>query len=122
MNKQPAMSIVYQAPKGTGEFAGKINIIHAEEIVSIAFVEKTKKELCLRITTKSDIIDITDAAAIYDIRTMFNNYCILIGAAMHMQPEEQSNVTEHKRPGEKDPGGITGAAGQSEQVDGSGQS
>lgn len=117
MSSQPAMSLVYQAPAKTGEFAGTIHVIHAEEIISIAFVEKTKKEKALRVTTKSGIIDITDIVAGQALRTMFNNYCLLIGATMHMQPEETTDGIEPTRTGIDGHGTAVRQAGESEPLD-----
>lgn len=122
MSNQPAMSLVYQAPAKTGEFAGTIHVIHAEEIISIAFVEKTKKEKALRVTTKSGIIDITDIVAGQALRTMFNNYCLLIGATMHMQPEETTDGIEPTRTGIDGHGTAVRQAGELEPLDGAGES
>lgn len=122
MSNQPSMSLVYQAPANTGEFAGTIHVIHAEEIISIAFVEKTKKEKALRVTTKSGIIDITDIVAGQVLRTMFNNYCLLIGATMHMQPEETTDGTEPTRTGIDGHGTAVRQAGESEPLDGTSES
>ncbi|QDH45178.1 hypothetical protein [Salmonella phage SE13] len=122
MNEQPSMSLVYQAPAKTGEFAGTIHVIHAEEIISIAFVEKTKKEKALRVTTKSGIIDITNIVAGQALRTMFNNYCALIGAALYMQPEETTDGTEPTRTGVYGHGTVVRQAGEPEPLDGAGQS
>ena len=118
-DQQPSMTLVYQEPAKTGEFAGTIHVIHAEEIVSVGFVTKTKKEKALRVTTKSGIIDITDVVAGNNLRNMFNNYCALIGAMVHMQPEETSNGTEPTRAGESDDGTAVRQAGEPEPLDGS---